>query len=72
VDVLAFENGLWNRISGQDLQGELSMLPQLASEKAVESGLPAEAERTLQQQLSERIHPSQPLHLVFKDEKRLE
>jgi hypothetical protein len=72
VDVLAFENGLWNRISGQDLQGELSMLPQLASEKAAESGLPAEAERTLQQQLSERIHPSQPLHLVFKDEKRLE
>ena len=72
VDVLAFENGLWNRISGQDLQGELSMLPQLASEKAAESGLPAEAERTLQQQLGERIHPSQPLHLVFKDEKRLE
>src|SRR6184192_1441130 len=67
VDVLAFENGLWNRISGQDLQGELSMLPQLASEKAAESGLPAEAERTLQQQLGERIHPSQPLHLVFKD-----
>src|SRR5207253_8595207 len=57
VDVLAFENGLWNRISGQDLQGELSMLPQLASEKAAESGLPAEAERTLQQQLGERIHP---------------
>src|SRR5213594_798779 len=72
VDVLAFENGLWNRISGQDLQAELSMLPQLASEKAAESGLPAEAERTLQRQLGERIHPSQPLHLVFKDEKKLE
>jgi len=72
VDVLEFENGLWNRISGQDLQAELSMLPQLASEKAAESGLPAEAERMLQQQLGERIHPSQPLHLVFKDEKKLE
>ena len=72
VDVLAFENGLWNQISGQDLQSELSILPQLASEKAAESGLPAEAERTLQRQLGERIHPSQPLHLVFKDEKRLE
>ena len=72
VDVLAFENGLWNRISWQDLQSELSILPQLASEKAAESGLPAEAERTLQRQLGERIHPSQPLHLVFKDEKRLE
>jgi Protein of unknown function (DUF4230) len=72
VEVLAFENGLWNRISGQDLQGELSMLPQLASEKAAESGLPAEAERTLQRQLEERVHTPQPLHLIFKDEKRLE
>src|SRR6266496_1902831 len=72
VDVLEFENGLWNRISGQDLQSELSILPQLASEKAAQSGLPAEAERTLQQQLGERIHPSQPLHLVFKDGKKLE
>ena len=72
VDVLAFENGLWNRISGEDLQSELSILPQLAREKAAESGLPAEAERTLQQQLGERIHPSQPLHLVFKDEKENE
>jgi Protein of unknown function (DUF4230) len=66
VEVLAFENGLWNRISGQDLQGELSMLPQLASEKAAESGLPAEAERTLQRQLEERVHTPQPLHLIFK------
>jgi Protein of unknown function (DUF4230) len=72
VDVLEFENGLWNRISGQDLQSELSLLPQLASKKAAESGLPAEAERTLQRQLGERIHPSQPLHLVFKDGKKRE
>src|SRR4029450_1668208 len=41
VDVLAFENGLWNRISGQDLQSELAILPQLAWKKAAESGLPA-------------------------------
>src|ERR671936_337494 len=34
VDVLAFENGFWNRISGQDMQSELSILPQLAREKA--------------------------------------
>lgn len=66
VDVLEFENGLWNRISGQDLQSELSILPQLASKKAAESGLPAEAERTLQRQLEERVHTPQPLHLIFK------
>ena len=65
MDVLAFENGLWNRISGEDLQSELSILPQLAREKAAESGLPAEAEHALQQQLLERIHSPQPLHLIF-------
>src|SRR6201993_495953 len=63
VDVLEFENGLWNRISGQDLQDELSMLPQLARKRAAEAGMSAEAERTLQRQLEERIHPPQPLHL---------
>ena len=67
VDVLAFENGLWNRISGQDVQSELSVLPQLAWKKAAESGLPAEAEQTLRQQLEERIHTPQPLRLVFKN-----
>jgi hypothetical protein len=72
VDVLAFENGLWNRISGQDLQSELSVLPQLAWKKAAESGLPAEAERTLQRQLDERIHPAQPLHLIFSNSEKRE
>ena len=66
VDILAFENGLWNRISGQDMQSELSILPDLAREKAAEGDLPAEAERTLQQQIEQRIHAPQPLHLIFK------
>jgi hypothetical protein len=67
VDVLAFENGLWNRISGQDLQTELSILPRLAREKAAESGLPAEAESALQRQIEQRVHAPQSLHLIFKD-----
>jgi len=66
VDVLAFENGLWNRISGQDMQSELSILPQLAREKAAESNLPAEAERALQQQIEQRVNAPQSLHLIFK------
>jgi hypothetical protein len=70
VDVLAFENGLWNRISGQDVQSELSVLPELAWQKAAESRLSAEAEETLQQQLKQRVHTAQPLRLVFKDEKK--
>jgi len=72
VDVLAFENGLWNRISGQDVQSELSVLPELAWKKAAESELPAKAEETLQQQLEQRIHTAQPLRLVFKDGKKSE
>jgi Protein of unknown function (DUF4230) len=72
MDVLAFENGFWNRISGEDVQNELSILPQLAREKAVESNLPAEAEQTLQRQLNERIHARQPLHLVFTNERKSE
>jgi hypothetical protein len=65
IDVLEFQNGFWNRISGEDVQNELSILPQLARQKAYENGLPAEAERVLQQQLNDRIHTPQRLHLVF-------
>jgi Protein of unknown function (DUF4230) len=72
VDVLAFENGLWNRISGPDVQSELSVLPELAWKKAAESGLSAEAEETLHQQLEQRIQTAQPLRLIFKDEKKSE
>jgi len=72
VDVLAFENGLWNRISGEDVHSELSILPQLAREKAAESDLATEAERALQRQLDERIDAPQPLHLIFKNEQKSE
>src|SRR5262245_21610381 len=72
VDVLAYENGLWNRISGQDVQSELSALPELAWKKAAESGLSADAEESLQQQLEQRIHTAQPLHLIFNDEMKSE
>ena len=72
VDVLAFENGLWNRISGQDVQSELSVLPDLAWKRAAQSGLSVEAEETLQQQLEQRIQTAQPLRLIFKDEKKSE
>jgi len=72
VDVLAFENGLWNRISGEDLQKELSILPRMAREKATESGLPAEAEHALRQQIEQRIHTPQPLRLIFTNGQKRE
>jgi len=65
LDVLEFENGFWNRISGDDVKNELSILPELARQKAEESGLPAEAEHALQQQLDQRIHSQQPLRLIY-------
>jgi Tfp pilus assembly protein PilO len=65
VDVLALENGLWNRITGADLENELAQLPEMARRQALETGLPAEAEQELQRQLDKRIHSRQPLKLVF-------
>src|SRR5205814_2770697 len=65
VDVLSLENGLWNHISGADLQNELAKLPEMARKQALEIDLPAEAEQELQQQLNKRIHARQPFRLVF-------
>ncbi len=65
LDVLSFENGYWNRISADDVQSELAVLPRLAREKATEAKLPAEAERALKQQLEARVHATQPIRLVF-------
>ena len=65
VDVLAMENGLWNRISGADVQNELAQLPDMARKQAVEIGLPDNAEQELQRQLNKRIHAQQPIRLQF-------
>jgi len=65
VDVLEFQNGYWNRISAADVQTELEALPQLARQKASQSGLTTEAETSLQQQLESRVHIAQPLQVVF-------
>jgi len=72
VDVLALENGLWNRISGADLQNELAQLPETARRQATEIDLPAEAEKELQRQLTKRIHARQALKLVFTNTPRIE
>ncbi len=72
VDVLSLENGLWNRISGADLQNELAQLPEMARRQAEEVNLPAEAEQELQRQLSKRIRARQPVKLVFTNTPELE
>ncbi len=67
TEVLAFENGFWNRISAEDLENELATLPDLARQKAAESGILAEAETALQKQLEERVHAGRPVHVVFQN-----
>jgi hypothetical protein len=66
TEVLALENGLWNRISAADLENELAVLPDLARQKAAESGVLVEAEAALQKQLEERVHAARRLNLVFQ------
>ena len=66
LDVLAFENGFWNRISAADLENELAALPKLAREKAMQSDLVAEAEQALQKHLEQRIGTSRPIRLMFQ------
>jgi Protein of unknown function (DUF4230) len=66
VDVLAFENGFWNKISAADLESQLATLPELARQKAGESGILVEAETSLQIQLNDRIHAERPVHLTFQ------
>jgi hypothetical protein len=72
VDVLTLENGLWNKITGADLENELAQLPEMARRQAMEINLPAEAEQELQRQLSKRIHTRQALKLVFTNAPRIE
>lgn len=67
TEVLAFENGLWNRISAADLQNELAALPALARQKAAESGILAEAEAALQKQLNESGPAGRRFNLIFQN-----
>lgn len=67
VDVLALENGLWNKITGADLEKELGQLPEMARQQALEIALPSEAEQELERQLNKRIHARQPVKLVFTE-----
>ena len=72
VDVLALENGLWNRISGADLQNELAQLPDMARRQATEIDLPKEAEQELQRQLTKRIQARQTIRLAFTNQRPME
>lgn len=58
TEVLAFENGLWNKIEPAELEAELRALPALARKKAVQTGLPGEAVETFQKRLRDQFAPT--------------
>ncbi len=55
TEVLALENGLWNRITADNLGTELAALPDEAKRKAFRAGVTREAEQAIVQQLSARF-----------------
>ncbi len=63
VEVLTLENGLWNRVSPNDIEHELAALPALAREKSRD--LPGAAEQAFTRQFLEKFHPAQPVHVIF-------
>jgi hypothetical protein len=57
VEILAYNNGLWNRIDPKELESELRALPILARQKASEAGLQKEALELFHARLRERFAP---------------
>ena len=57
IEVLAFENGIWNRIRASDVEAEVRALPVLARQKASEAGLQKEALEIFATRLREKFTP---------------
>jgi hypothetical protein len=55
VEVLALENGLWNKVQPENLEAELAALPDEARRKAFRIGVVREAEESIVKQLSARF-----------------
>jgi len=54
-EVEQLQDGLWNRIQPEDIAAELNALPKIAESQ--EPDLPAEAQRTFERELSEKLKP---------------
>jgi hypothetical protein len=57
IEVLVFENGIWNRIRAEDLEAEIRALPILARQKAAETGIQKEALSLFEKRLREKFTP---------------
>lgn len=69
VGVTVFENGYWNKISPSELEIELRALPELARQKAVQSGLLEEALKTFSSQLKAKLAPEYEVELSVAEPK---
>ena len=65
VELLAYENGFWNPISGADVQEELLTLGKLARDRADARNISAEAEESFRTQLKARIGNMPPVQVIF-------
>ena len=72
VELLAYENGFWNPISGADVESELAALGKLARERAGDENLTGQAEESFRTQLKSRVGNVPPLHVVFYDAAKVE
>ena len=65
IELLAYENGFWNPISGADVQEELLTLGKLARDRADARNISAEAEESFRTQLKARIGNMPPVQVIF-------
>jgi Protein of unknown function (DUF4230) len=72
IELLAYENGFWNPISGADVESELTALGKLAHDRAAAEDLAGQAEQSFQTQLKSRIGNVPPLHIVFYNAARVQ
>ncbi len=63
IEVLALENGLWNKVQPQNLESEIAALPDEARRKAVRIGVVREAEESIVKQLSARFPQPPGVHV---------
>ncbi len=66
IEVTVFENGLWNKISPAELEGELRALPMLARQKAGEAGLQKEAFDAFTARVRDKFAPDYEVEVKIK------
>jgi hypothetical protein len=72
VELLAYENGFWNPISGADVESELVALAKLARERATDQNLAGQAEESFLTQLKSRVGNVPTLHVIFYNAAKVE